>query len=147
MRVKRVEHVAIAVRNLPEVMEVFQDKLGLRLEYEEDFPQYATKIAMYPVGETYLELLAATGASSDVATWIGERGQGLYHICLEVDDIEGALDELKGRGVRLLDERPRIGHGGSLIAFIDPRSTADVLVELMQAPAGAAAGPHGAHAR
>jgi methylmalonyl-CoA/ethylmalonyl-CoA epimerase len=146
MRVKRVEHVAIAVRNLPEVMQVFQDKLGLALEYEEDFPQYATRIAMYPVGETYLELLAATGASSDVATWLSQRGQGLYHICLEVDDIEAALAELRGRGVRLLDERPRIGHGGSLIAFIDPRSTADVLVELMQAPAGAPAGAHGTHA-
>ena len=82
MRVKRVEHVAIAVRNLPEVMQVFQDTLGLTLEYEEDFPQYATRIAMYPVGETYLELLAATGEGSDVGTWIAERGQGLYHICL-----------------------------------------------------------------
>ena len=73
MRVKRVEHVAIAVRNLSEVMQVFQDKLGLALEYEEDFPQYATRIAMYPVGETYLELLAATGASSDVATWLSVK--------------------------------------------------------------------------
>jgi methylmalonyl-CoA/ethylmalonyl-CoA epimerase len=142
MRVKRVEHVAIAVHNMKDVMRVFQDKLGLALEYEEDFPQYATKIAMYPVGETYLELLEATGAGSDVGTWIAEKGQGLYHICLEVDDIEAALGELRGKGVKLLDERPRIGHGGSLIAFIDPRSTADVLVELMQAPVGAAG--HGA---
>src|SRR5262245_51189103 len=133
MRVKRVEHVAIAVHNMKDVMRVFQDKLGLALEYEEDFPQYATKIAMYPVGETYLELLEATGAGSDVGTWISEHGQGLYHICLEVDDIEAALVELRGKGVKLLDERPRIGHGGSLIAFIDPRSTADVLVEPMQA--------------
>jgi methylmalonyl-CoA/ethylmalonyl-CoA epimerase len=147
MRVKRVEHVAVAVRSLPEAMQVFQDKLGLTLEYEEDFPQYATKIAMYPVGETYLELLAATGAGSDVGTWLAERGQGLYHICLEVDDIEAALAELRGRGVQLLDERPRVGHGGSLIAFLDPRSTADVLVELMQAPPGAEASGHGTHAR
>jgi methylmalonyl-CoA epimerase len=138
MRVKRVEHVAIAVHNMKDVMRIFQDKLGLALEYEEDFPQYATKIAMYPVGETYLELLEATGAGSDVGAWIGEHGQGLYHICLEVDDIEAALVELRGKGVKLLDERPRIGHGGSLIAFIDPTSTADILVELMQAPAGTA---------
>jgi methylmalonyl-CoA/ethylmalonyl-CoA epimerase len=145
MRVKRVEHVAIAVHNLQDVMGVFQDKLGLALEYEEDFPQYATKIAMYPVGETYLELLEATGANSDVGTWIAEKGQGLYHICLEVDDIEAALVELRGKGVKLLDERPRIGHGGSLIAFIDPRSTADVLVELMQAPVEAAGHEASAH--
>jgi methylmalonyl-CoA/ethylmalonyl-CoA epimerase len=146
MRVKRVEHVAIAVRSLSDVMRLFQDKLGLALEYEEDFPQYATKIAMYPVGETYLELLEATAETSDVAKWIADRGQGLYHICLEVEDIEGALAELKGRGVQLLDERPRIGHGGSLIAFLDPRSTADVLVELMQVPAGAHASHGGAPA-
>jgi methylmalonyl-CoA/ethylmalonyl-CoA epimerase len=116
-------------------MKIFQEKLGLSLEYEEDFPQYKTKIAMYPVGETYLELLEATAHGSDVAKWIGEKGQGLYHICLEVDDIDGALAELKAKGVGLLDEKPRIGHGGSRIAFLDPRSTANVLVELAELPA------------
>ena len=136
MKFKRVEHVAIAVSNLAEVMKVFQEKLGLALEYEEDFPQYHTKIAMYPVGETYLELLEGTSQSSDVAKWIGEKGQGLYHICLEVDDIDGALAELKAKGVRLLDEKPRIGHGGSRIAFLDPKSTANVLVELAELPGG-----------
>ncbi|HKX38838.1 MAG TPA: methylmalonyl-CoA epimerase [Burkholderiales bacterium] len=136
MKFKRVEHVAIAVDNLAEVMKVFQDKLGLTLEYEENLPQYDTKIAMYPVGETYLELLEGTSQRSDVAKWIGEKGQGLYHICLEVEDIEGALAELKAKGVRLLDEKPRIGHGGARIAFLDPKSTANVLVELAELPAG-----------
>ena len=91
---------------------------------------------MFPVGETYLELLEGTSQSSDVAKWIGERGQGLYHICLEVEDIDGALAELKAKGVRLLDEKPRIGHGGARIAFLDPQSTANVLVELAELPAG-----------
>jgi methylmalonyl-CoA epimerase len=136
MKFKRVEHVAIAVNNLAEVMKVFQEKLGLTLEYEENFPQYDTKIAMYPVGETYLELLEGTSQRSDVSKWIGEKGQGLYHICLEVEDIDGALAELKAKGVKLLDESPRIGHGGSRIAFLDPRSTANVLVELAELPAG-----------
>lgn len=136
IKFKRVEHVAIAVDNLAEVMKVFQDKLGLTLEYEENLPQYDTKIAMYPVGETYLELLEGTSQRSDVAKWIGEKGQGLYHICLEVEDIEGALAELKAKGVRLLDEKPRIGHGGARIAFLDPKSTANVLVELAELPAG-----------
>ena len=136
MKFKRVEHVAIAVDNLAEVMKVFQDKLGLTLEYEENLPQYDTKIAMYPVGETYLELLEGTSQRSDVAKWVGEKGQGLYHICLEVEDIEGALAELKAKGVRLLDEKPRIGHGGARIAFLDPKSTANVLVELAELPAG-----------
>jgi methylmalonyl-CoA/ethylmalonyl-CoA epimerase len=141
MKVKRVEHVAIAVRDLRAVMQLFREKLGLSLEYEEDFPQYETKIAMFPVGETYLELLQATGAGSDTAKWIGEKGQGLYHICLEVEDIEAALVELRGKGIGLLDERPRVGHGGTLIAFLDPRSTADVLIELVQVPERAAGSP------
>jgi methylmalonyl-CoA/ethylmalonyl-CoA epimerase len=136
MKFKRVEHVAIAVDNLAEVMKVFQEKLGLELEYEENFPQYDTKIAMYPVGETYLELLEGTSQRSDVAKWIGEKGQGLYHICLEVEDIDAALAELKAKGVKLLDEKPRAGHGGSRIAFLDPKSTANVLVELAELPAG-----------
>jgi methylmalonyl-CoA/ethylmalonyl-CoA epimerase len=135
MKFKRVEHVAIAVDNLAEVMEIFREKLGLELEYEENFPQYDTKIAMFPVGETYLELLEGTSQASDVSKWIGEKGQGLYHICLEVDDIDAALAELKAKGVRLLDKKPRAGHGGSRIAFIDPRSTANVLVELAELPA------------
>jgi methylmalonyl-CoA/ethylmalonyl-CoA epimerase len=130
-----VEHVAIAVNNLQEVVRVFREKLGLVLEYEEDFPQYQTKIAMFPVGETYLELLQATGPASDAAKWIAEKGEGLYHICLEVEDIIAALAELRARGVGLLDERPRIGHGNTLIAFLDPRSTANVLIELVQVTA------------
>jgi len=138
MKVKRVEHVAMAVRNIADVMRIFQEKLGLALEYEEDFPQYQTKIAMYPVGETYLELLQATGDGSDTAKWISEKGEGLYHICLEVEDIEAALAELRAKGVGLLDEQPRVGHGGSLIAFLDPRSTANVLIELAQIPTGPA---------
>ena len=135
MKFKRVEHVAIAVNNMAEVISLFQDKLGLKLEYEENLPQYNTKLAMFPVGETYLELLEGTAQSSDVSKWIGERGQGLYHICLEVEDIDGALAELKAKGVRLLDEQPRIGHGGARIAFLDPKSTANVLVELAELPA------------
>ena len=138
MKVKRVEHVAMAVRNIADVMRIFQEKLGLALEYEEDFPQYQTKIAMYPVGETYLELLQATGDGSDTAKWITEKGEGLYHICLEVEDIAAALAELRAKGVGLLDEQPRVGHGGSLIAFLDPRSTANVLIELAQIPTGPA---------
>jgi methylmalonyl-CoA/ethylmalonyl-CoA epimerase len=136
MKFKRVEHVAIAVNNMAEVVTLFQEKLGLKLEYEENLPQYNTKLAMFPVGETYLELLEGTSQSSDVSKWIGERGQGLYHICLEVEDIDGALAELKAKGVRLLDEQPRIGHGGARIAFLDPQSTANVLVELAELPAG-----------
>jgi methylmalonyl-CoA/ethylmalonyl-CoA epimerase len=132
VKVRRVEHVAIAVRHLPDVRRLFEETLGLALEYEEHLPQYETKIAMYPVGETYLELLQGTGPASDVTRWVERKGQGLYHLCLEVDDIEAALAELRARGVRLLDEQPRAGHAGTRIAFLDPRSTADILIELVQ---------------
>ena len=135
MKVKRVEHVAMAVNDLDEFVGILRDKLGLTLEYSEVFPQYQTKMAMFPVGETYLEVIQGTAPASEPARWIAEKGQGLYHICLEVDDIEGALAELKAKGMSLLDETPREGHGNTRIAFIDPRSTSGVLIELVETPA------------
>ncbi len=136
MKIKRVEHVAIALKDMTGLMKIFQDSLGLRLEYEEEFPQYKTKIAMYPVGQTYLELLEATGQDSETARFIADKGEGLYHICLEVEDIDGALAELRAKGVGLIDQVPRPGHGGSRIAFLDPKSTGNVLIELAEIPAG-----------
>ncbi len=134
MKIKRVEHVAIAVNDMRESMAVLENALGLKMEYEEQIG--STKLAMYPVGETYLELLQAVGPDSGVAGWIAEKGQSLYHLCFEVEDIDGALDELRGKGVKLLDETPRNGHGGSRIAFLDPRSTGNILIELAELPAG-----------
>jgi methylmalonyl-CoA epimerase len=90
---------------------------------------------MFPVGETYIELLQAVGPESKVGDWIRERGQSLFHLCFEVEDIDGALLELKQKGVKLLDETPRTGHGGSRIAFINPESTGGILIELTEPPA------------
>ena len=87
---------------------------------------------MYPVGQTYIELLESDRDNTDTARWISEHGEGLFHICLEVENIVEALEELKGKGVKLLDEQPRVGHANSQIAFIDPNSTGNVLIELMQ---------------
>lgn len=140
MKVKRVEHIAIAVRDLESAKRIFEEKLGLAMEYQEELPQYGTKLAMYPVRETYLELLQAMREGTETDRWITERGEGLYHICLEVEDIQGALVELKAKGVGLLDERPRVGHGNTRIAFLDPRSTANVLIELVEIPPKPAAG-------
>ena len=134
MKIKRVEHVAVAVRDMRSSMDVLEKTLGLKMEYEEQIG--ATKLAMYPVGETYIELLQAAGPESQVADWIAERGQSLYHLCFEVEDIDGALAELKEKGVKLLDETPRNGHGGCRIAFLDPQSTGDILIELAELPAG-----------
>jgi len=139
MKIKRVEHIAIAVDSLGQSIDLLRNTFGLSLEYEEQIGQ--TRLAMLPVGETYIELLEGQGPESGVTRWISERGAGLFHICFEVEDIDAALAELRAKGVKLRDETPRIGHGGARIAFLDPSSTGNVLIELAQLPAG-----HGAPA-
>ena len=134
MKVKRIEHIAIAVKSMARMREVMEEKLGLSLEYEEHLPQYHTRLAMYPIGQTYLELLEADSPESETAEWIATHGEGLFHICLEVDHIEDALAELKQKGVALIDEKPRTGHANSRIAFLDPKSTGNVLIELVELP-------------
>ena len=89
MKIKRVEHIAIAVDSIRQSLELMRDTFGLDLEYEEQIGQ--TKLAMLPVGQTYIELLEGTGPESGVTQWIKEKGTGLFHICFEVDDIEGAI--------------------------------------------------------
>ena len=135
MKLKRVEHVAIAVKDMAKMQEIFENKLGINLEYEENFPQYNTKIAMYPIGDTYLEILESNDPKTETSRWIEEHGEGLFHICLEVEDIDSALSELREKGVKLLDEVPRVGHGGARIAFLDPESTGNLLIELAELPA------------
>jgi len=139
MKVKRVEHIAIAVNSLKTSIDFMRDTFGLPLEYEEQIGH--TRLAMLPVGETYVELLEGQGPESGVTRWIGEKGPGLFHICFEVENIDAALAELRAKGIKLRDESPRIGHGGARIAFLDPESTGNVLIELAELPAS-----HAAHA-
>ncbi|MET0538458.1 MAG: methylmalonyl-CoA epimerase [Xanthobacteraceae bacterium] len=134
MKIKRIEHIAIAVKSLAEGRELFESKLGLNLEYEEFLPQYDTRLAMFPVGQTYIELLESDRIDTETSRWIAEHGEGLFHICLEVDDIDGALNELRAKGIKLIDEHPRLGHANSRIAFLDPKSTNNVLIELVELP-------------
>jgi methylmalonyl-CoA/ethylmalonyl-CoA epimerase len=134
MKIKRIEHIAIAVKSIARMREVMESKLGFSLEYEENLPQYHTRLAMYPVGQTYIELLESDRDDTETAQWIARNGEGLFHICFEVDDIEASLAELKQKGVALIDERPRIGHANTRIAFLDPKSTGNVLIELVEIP-------------
>lgn len=134
MKIKRVEHIAIAVQSLAQSIALMRDTFGIPLEYEEQIGQ--TRLAMLPVGQTYIELLEGQGPESGVTTWMNDKGPGLFHICFEVEDIDGALAELKAKGVKLRDETPRTGHGGSRIAFLDPSATGNVLIELAELPAG-----------
>jgi methylmalonyl-CoA/ethylmalonyl-CoA epimerase len=133
MKVKRIEHIAIAAPSLAKSIALFRDAFGIDMEYEETIG--SIRLAMLPVGQTYIELLEGTAEGDGVRQQIAEKGPGLWHICLEVEDIDGALAELKAKGVKLRDETPRPGHGGSRIAFLDPASTGDVLIELAELPA------------
>ena len=137
MKIKRVEHIAIAVSSLKTSIDFMRDTFGLPLEYDEQIGQ--TRLAMLPVGETYVELLEGQGPDSGVTRWVDEKGPGLFHICFEVENIDAALDELRAKGIKLRDETPRIGHGGARIAFLDPASTGNVLIELAELPASHAA--------
>ncbi len=134
MKIKRIEHIAIALKNMDAVKTVLSEKLGVAMEYEETLPAYGTKLAMYPIGETYLELLQSDQPNGLVNKWIAERGEGLFHICLEVEDIDAAMSELRGKGMRFQQEEPREGHGGSRIAFLDPACTEGLVIELAELP-------------
>jgi methylmalonyl-CoA/ethylmalonyl-CoA epimerase len=130
MLIKRIEHVAVAVEDIESSKEMLTELFGLKLEYEEQIN--SLKLAMFPVGESYIELLHSNDPTTKTAKWIESKGQGLFHLCLEVDDIVGALAELKSKGAKLLNEVPVIGHSNSKIAFIDPVSTSGFLIELVE---------------
>ena len=135
MKIKRIEHIAIALGDMGELASVLQDKFGLELEYAEELGErHRTRLAMYPVGETYIELLQGLSPETKTQQFVNERGGGLYHICFEVENIDEALAELKAKGTKLLNEEPMLGHGNSRIAFIDPASTGGVLFELAELP-------------
>ncbi len=136
MKIKRIEHIAIAVKSIAAMRDVFEKKLGIEMEYEEHLPEHATSLAMFPVGQTYLELLQSDQPHTGTSKWIAERGEGLFHICLEVEDIDASIVELKGKGVAFQTERPMIGHGNCRIIFLDPKSTGGLVIELAEMPKG-----------
>ncbi|MBV9554859.1 MAG: VOC family protein [Alphaproteobacteria bacterium] len=138
MKIKRIEHIAVAVENLEQMAALLADKFGIGLEYTEDRP--TTRLAMLPVGETYIELLQGTTPDSGATKWLKDKGQSLFHICFEVEDIDAALAELKAKGTPLLNEEPVIGHGNCRIAFIDPNATGNLLFELAEMPKDGHAG-------
>jgi methylmalonyl-CoA/ethylmalonyl-CoA epimerase len=128
----RLDHVGIAVADLQEALAFYRDALGLDVEPPEDVATQRVRVRFVPTGESALELLEATAEDSPIAKFLARRGPGLHHITLRVDDLAAALAQLKARGVRLIDEAPRPGAHGSLVAFIHPASAHGVLVELMQ---------------
>ena len=127
-----LDHIGIAVGDLSEALAFYRDALGLDVEPPEEVASQRVRAHFVPVGEATIELLEPTSADSPIATFIAKRGPGVHHITLRVDDIRGVLARLKSRGVRLIDEAPREGAEGALIAFVHPASTHGVLVELKQ---------------
>jgi methylmalonyl-CoA/ethylmalonyl-CoA epimerase len=128
----RLDHIGIAVSNIGEALAFYRDALGLEVEMPEEVASQRVRARFIPAGEAALELLEATAEDSPVAKYLARRGPGLHHITLRVDDIRAALAQLSTRGVRLIDETPREGAHGSLVAFIHPSSAHGVLVELKQ---------------
>jgi methylmalonyl-CoA/ethylmalonyl-CoA epimerase len=134
MKIRRIEHVAIAVSDMEKMTAVLADVFDLKLDYVEDFSQHKTRVALFPVGDSAVELVQGLGPEARSAKWVAERGQSLFHICLEVEDIDSALDELRGRGIKLIHDTAVVGHGQCRIAFIDPSCTGNILFELAEPP-------------
>lgn len=130
--IRGLDHVAIAVNKLDDALEIFQRQLGLKLEKIRVVEQQKVKAALLHAGETKIELLEPTDSESTVAKFLEKRGEGIHHIALAISDIESHLKELKEKGIALIDEKPRTGMEGGKIAFLHPKSTKNVLIELVE---------------
>jgi methylmalonyl-CoA/ethylmalonyl-CoA epimerase len=128
----KIDHIGIATERLDDGLAIWRDALGLAVEEIEEVAEQRVRVAMLPIGDTRIELLEATTPDSAVGKFLARRGPGIHHIAVKVEDINAALAELKSKGARLIDETPRIGAGGCLVAFVHPTSTHGVLLELVQ---------------
>jgi len=129
--IKRVSHIAVVVEEIEQALGVFRDALGLQPSHTETIAEQDVRVAFLRVGESQIELVEPIGTESGVARFLATRGEGTHHICLEVDDIDAALADLKGKGVRLIDRAPVAGARGR-VAFVHPKSTHGVLIELWE---------------
>lgn len=130
-KIKKIDHVAIVVKDIDSALGFWRDALGLTLDHLEDVPSQASKVAFIPVGDSEVELVRPTDPQSGMAKYLDKRGEGMHHLCVEVDDIEGMLNGLKEKGVRLINEEP-ITLPGRRMAFIHPKSANGVLIELYE---------------
>jgi methylmalonyl-CoA/ethylmalonyl-CoA epimerase len=132
MKILKIDHLGIAVNNIDQGKSFWTDVLGLSFEGSETVNEQKVTTAFFPVGESEVELLESTASDGPVAKFIEKRGEGFQHVAFRVENIEEALAELKEKGIRLIDEKPRKGAGGAKIAFLHPKSTNGVLVELCE---------------
>lgn len=130
-KIKKINHVAIAVSDVDASLTFWRDALGLAVDHIEDVPSQKATVVFIPVGDSEVELVRPTSEDTGVAKFLAERGGGMHHLCFEVDDIEGMLEDLKAKGVRLINETP-LELPGRKMAFIHPKSSGGVLVELYE---------------
>jgi methylmalonyl-CoA/ethylmalonyl-CoA epimerase len=132
MKLLKIDHLGIAVSSIDAKKNFWTDVLGLTLEGTETIHEQKVITAFLPVGESEVELLESTSEDGPVAKYIEKRGEGIQHVAFRVENIEEALAELKAKGIALIDQTPRIGAGGAKIAFLHPKATSGVLVELCE---------------
>ena len=132
MKIKHIDHIGIAVKSIDQAKKFYTEILGLKIEGIENVADQKVNVAFLPITDSELELVESTHPDGPVAKYIEARGEGIQHIAFRVEDIEQTLAELKEKGVRLIDEKPRKGAGGARIAFIHPKETNGVLVEICE---------------
>ena len=128
----KINHLGIATKSIDEALKFWSDALGLENVHTEIVEDQKVRVAMLPIGESRVELLEPTSDDSPISKFLEKRGPGIHHIAVEVDDIEASLAQLKAKGMRLIDEIPRVGAEGCLVAFVHPTATNGVLLELVQ---------------
>ena len=131
-KIKAIHHVAVVVDDMEQSLAFWRDALGIELRELRDVPAEKSQVAFLPLAGAEVELVMPTTDDSGIAKYLAKRGQGMHHLCLEVDDIQGMLAQLKAKNIRLINEEPRAGADGKKYAFIHPESTGGVLVELYQ---------------
>jgi len=131
-----MDHIGVAVEDLDESIALYSERLGMPLEHRETVEEQGVEAALLGVGESHVELLRPLVPDTAVGKFLASSGPGLHHVAYGTDDIESALDALRGAGMRLIDEQPRIGIRGARVAFLHPKSTGGVLTELVEAPEG-----------
>jgi methylmalonyl-CoA/ethylmalonyl-CoA epimerase len=132
MKIKHIDHIGIAVKSIEQAGKFYTEILGLEIQDIENVADQKVNVAFLPITDSELELLESTEPDGPVSKYIDARGQGVQHIAFRVENIEEALEELKSKGVRLIDQTPRNGAGGAKIAFIHPKETNGVLVEICE---------------
>jgi methylmalonyl-CoA/ethylmalonyl-CoA epimerase len=132
MKTLKIDHIGIAVKNLDESINFYKDILGLELQGTEVVDDQKVRVAFLPVGDTEIELLESTSEDGPIAKFIEKNGEGVQHIAFKVDNIEEAIEYMLSKGMKMIDEKPRYGAGGAKIAFVHPKSSNRVLVELSE---------------